>query len=261
MLRQLADIECPECKNIFRPREAKSIYCSRACYWSARRKDPRIGDIRVLPDYICLQCKKPYRPTHAERQYCSLECYRKAAKRLLPRNCKQCGKQFEPRHADALYCSHNCSVQDRSQRYVKTCSIEGCDRPTHAKGLCSMHYSRLRSTGQPEKNFRQSYTKQELYEKLQNGEQVGSIDKWDGYVKISVDAKSMPAHRFVYEYANNMKLTREQVVHHKNKIRTDNRIENLELCDKSQPPGGRVRDLIEYANYIIAKYGNDPSKY
>lgn len=32
---------------------------------------------------------------------------------------------------------------------VRTCSVEGCERPVEAKGLCVMHYRRLRRTGDP----------------------------------------------------------------------------------------------------------------
>lgn len=30
------------------------------------------------------------------------------------------------------------------------CTIEGCDRPNHARGLCPLHYQRLRQTGDVE---------------------------------------------------------------------------------------------------------------
>ncbi|KKK79967.1 hypothetical protein LCGC14_2828180, partial [marine sediment metagenome] len=33
--------------------------------------------------------------------------------------------------------------------------------------------------------------------------------------------------------------------------RDDNRPENLELCTKSQPPGQRVEDVVEWAEKIL----------
>lgn len=49
-------------------------------------------------------------------------------------------------------------------------------------------------------------------------------------------------------------LLRHENVHHINGVRDDNRLENLELWSKWQPPGQRVIDKIEWAIQLLELY-------
>ena len=129
------------------------------------------------------------------------------------------------------------------------CSVEGCGRTRHARGLCTTHIARMRNG-------------QDLAPPVQRRGKPGApighryITK-DGYAKVKIGGGHyIFEHRHVYENLLGRKLHQTEKVHHRNGDRQDNRIQNLELCSTLQPPGQRVSDKLAYAREILAMYSD-----
>lgn len=76
-----------------------------------------------------------------------------------------------------------------------------------------------------------------------------------GYVVISEPGgPAFYEHVAVMEKEMGRKINRGETIHHKNGIRHDNHIENLELWASNHPSGQRVEDLKKWAIEILKRH-------
>lgn len=165
------------------------------------------------------------------------------------------------------------------------CSVEGCDREVHSRGLCGGHYQRLFHWGEirPEVPLKYRPPKPcsvagceraarahllcathlrrwrlsgdpgpaSLLRGL-NGQ--GSLRR-DGYRRFKEPGgKERLEHHVVMERMLGRPLLATERVHHRNGVRHDNRPENLELWTTSHPSGQRVEDIVPWAIEMLTLY-------
>ncbi len=186
------------------------------------------------------------------------------------------------KYGDPLY-----KAQKHLEAQIKVCSVEGCEKPKKAKRLCAMHLLRLTRHGsleapvrvkkistcrviendkpcskpaQARKMCQMHYRRWSTYgspETLVNKSRAGQ-DKYKLIYKPghpnSHKNGEIAEHRWVMSEFLGRPLMPSENVHHKNGLKSDNRIENLELWVRSQPPGQRVKDKVEWALELLKTY-------
>ena len=172
---------------------------------------------------------------------------------VIESNCPNCHKTFSYQSmSKRKYCSGTCKSAFR--RKIKVDNVEGeCI-------VCKKTFSFNRYI----LNLACS-NKCKLKIKSQTG-QEGYLSR-DGYRYISRDHPNSNKYGKIFEHTFVMSefmgrpLKKGENVHHKNGVKSDNRIENLELWDKNQPSEQRVEDKIKFYKEFLQEYGYEVKKY
>lgn len=170
--------------------------------------------------FTCIECGKKFYDYHRkkgrERKFCSAECGYKNKERRIMVNCEQCGKEFETmlylrKRNEGRFCSTECGDKHRSEAF---------------SGENSWFYGKKQSKEQIEK--RAEATRGE-----KNYNWKGGRKKQEGYVFIKLPNGGYQAeHRIIAEKALGRELKRDEIVHHINGNRQDNRNCNLLICTR-----------------------------
>lgn len=232
---------------------------------------PRVG----LPQatLICQGCEKQFVVNGARTvayearngsvvRFCSKECADVA--KLVQRptfTCQSCGKVAESNrvwHKDRQafggyiqhqrYCSDPCRAAAKA---IRSAAPKQFDCETCGTHVVRVKDAKGRWDGKSRFCSRACSAKSNMGVALGRG--AGFLDKF-GYRIVSINGIQLPEHRHVMEQALGRKLLPEETVHHVNGLRTDNRLENLELWSSRHGKGQRVEDKVRWCIEFLGDY-------
>ena len=114
------------------------------------------------------------------------------------------------------------SISQFEEIDMKICSVKECGRKHYGKGFCELHYKRVKLNGEPGPA-----------KPLKADSGRGTIDR-KGYRVTTINGIRKQEQRWVMERHLGRKLTETEVVHHKDRDKLNNNIDNLQLFPDRQ---------------------------
>lgn len=152
----------------------------------------------------CIICKKEIKKGKRSKQqfekqkYCSKKCFADDKRITETIKCEFCGAtKTRKKRSDSKsrFCSTRCAIKSAGAELLKTRDFAGKNNPAWKNGKTKMA---------------------------------------SGHMAINKNGGKILEHRHIMEQHLGRKLTKTEVVHHKNGIKDDNRIENLEVMTQSE---------------------------
>ena len=190
-------------------------------------------------------------------------------------SCKHCLQVFDSKYRNKIFCTRRCkekfyNKEQYRQQKIKlnrksiienVCRIckNNCNNFEEADPLCKLCYMYIFKRKGKSLSIETEDVLNDIH--LAKTRERRFLDGC-GYVKIKKEGHSnskrfgrILEHVFVMSEHLGRPIRKGETIHHINGIKTDNRIENLELWISSHPPGQRVEDKIKWAKEFLEGYG------
>lgn len=135
-------------------------------------------------------------------------------------------------------------------RRAGPCAVSDCDRKRYARSYCHTHYKRLLATGDVRADDPIRLVTGKGFEN--RGYWVVPVPEPDRY--LVEGASTAAEHRLVMARHLGRPLLPDETVHHRNGVRNDNRLDNLELWSSAHPSGQRIDDKVKFAIDLLRRY-------
>lgn len=204
-------------------------------------------------------CTSCHKENKSRRKFFCDPCYlAERERKSLGKICSQCGiktKKFVHSKNICVNCNSNNYYKENRESVIEKTVKYGKEKRRKAKGLPLDHPNLIAKKG--DGHITSTGYKYITKKGHPNSRTCGGIRK-NG--KKHIYEGRIYEHTYVMSIHLGRPLTKNESVHHKNGVRHDNRIENLELWHKGQPAGQRLDDKIKWAIEFLDGYGYDTKK-